>query len=295
MNEAPKFYVTLDAAVAPVADALRLTLDSLCAQTLAPQRVEIVMPAEPSERLARAASNLPRHVMTVSEPSRLLPDCGRRLWIGAGSEWRPWHLEQIACLLADHPEADVVWWDEATVDDDGWMTHESTPDNDGDPWRSHLLFGALEPSRCAVRSDITPYVPDPANLIMSGAEALLARQSAHVYKLHGEPMVINHIRPRLSTKEEIDDVDRLLLSAGRDDLMDYTRLRRAIVAGRLSAEGFHDEADKLMQPLLAQGTLRDALRRRAVYMVSRYGTRPVRIDAMIRLLDWRPKRRPLRR
>jgi len=295
MNKAPKFYVTLDATVAAVADALQLTLDSLRAQTLAPERIEIVMPAAPSERLTGAVASLPQSVTTVSEPAGLLPDCGWRLWIGAGAEWRPWHLEHIAGLTAEHPEAEIVWWDEATVDDDGWMSHEPTPDGDDDPWRSHLLFGALEPSRCAVRSDIVPYLPDPSNRVVSGAEALLARQSARICKLHGEPMVINHLRPRLITKESLDAVDEALCRAGREDLLGLTRLRRAIAAGYLSAAGSHREADRLMQPLLAEGRLRDALRLRAVYMAARYGSRPVRIDSMIRLLDWRPKRRPLRR
>ena len=286
--------------VIPVRDRRSIvcrTLESVREQTLRPLRVVVVdngsTDGTPDVVRRWAADNAaPGFEVTVAE----CPDggacgarnCGLALvdtpWVAffdSDDVMLPGHLDRVARDIRRFPDVQLFYFDIAFIDADGWMDIKSLADDN--IMRAHLLHGALSTCRFVVQTELVRSVGawDTGcrrwNDLELGVRLLLAKP--RVRKVTGEPMVhqypsadsitgSGYYDAELRCETALDIIDSRL-----DDSMTLERrwvdCRRAILAAWYVREGHAGEAARVMRPLLAAGSLADALRLRAIYAATR--------------------------
>lgn len=219
----------------------------------------------------------------------------------------PRHLERVAAELVRHPETDILYYDVAFIDADGWIDIKRTEDTN--LMRAHLLHGALSTNRYVARTqlvrDAGGWNPDCLrwNDLDLGVRLLLMEPQTR--KLTGEPTVhlyptavsitgTGYYDPDHRCEHALDLIEATLRPVDRPLEKHWTDCRRAILAAWYTREGHRDEAARLMRSVLSKGSLADALRLRAVYLATRLAGHG---GAFLSAFFYHPPkpRRPLRR
>lgn len=287
--------------VVPVRDRVEIvtrTLDSIASQTCRPFRLTIVDNGstdgtrELVERWARSHSDESLAVEVLSEPKPGAAAARNRgltavttpyvCFFDSDDVMTPGHLQSVADELKRMPDTDILYFDVATVDSDGWSTVKSV--NDSDVLRGHIFHSSLSTLRYVALTGLVREAGgwdeecsywDDYEL---GVRLLLSAKN--VRKLHGEPQVYIY-----SSEESIsgpsflsraglgevalDKIERSLSAAGLTLPLKWVDCRRAILAANYRREGGAPQAHALLDSVLERQTAADMLRLRLVYAVQR--------------------------
>ncbi|MDE6460542.1 MAG: glycosyltransferase family 2 protein, partial [Paramuribaculum sp.] len=110
------------------------------AQDVAPAGIEVTIVSEEKPG-ASAARN--RGLAEVTTPYVMLFD--------SDDEMLPGHTQRLAECIAANPDAEIIGFDIAIRDDDGWTDIKSV--NDSDLLRGHILHGSFSTQRYVAKTD----------------------------------------------------------------------------------------------------------------------------------------------
>ncbi len=269
------------------------TLDSIAAQSYRPFRLIIVdndstdgtMSIVTKWKHAHESESLVIDILSETEHgasaarNRGLDATGSEyvMFFDSDDEMLPHHLQRIAGHLSRFPDTDILYWDIAYIDPDGWM--EVKGQSDSDLLRCHLLHGTLSTQRFIARTSLLRQVGawDTGLSIWLdlelGTRLLIANPTAR--KLHGEPSVLIHPTDDSITgtdsssradalEQALDKIDSLF-----DDSHSYyrslTNARRAILAAHYRRENNNSRAESLMKKTLAGKRLSERIALTLIY------------------------------
>lgn len=267
--------------IVPVRNRQRIvtrTLDSIAAQSYRPLRLIIVdndstdgtMSIITKWKYAHESESLTIDILSEKQHgASAARNCGLAatdsdyvMFFDSDDEMLPHHLQRISDDLSRFPDTDILYWDIAYIDSDGWM--EVKGQTDSDLLRCHILHGTLSTQRFIVRTSLLRRVGawDTALSIWLDLELGTRLLMAHpaTRKLHGEPSVIIHPTDDSITGTDCSGrADALQLSLDRIESMfpdshSYYRnlidARRAILAAHYRRENNNRRAESLMKKTL---------------------------------------------
>lgn len=264
--------------VVPVRDRCGIverTLDSIASQTCGDFNLIIVdngstdATAEILGEWAERNAGKEFGVRILSEPvhgASRARNCGLNavdtpyaMFFDSDDEMRPRHIENILKSIEWSPTAEILRWDVAILDSDGWMNVKSPSFHD--ELQLHLMHGSLSTQRYVAKTDIFSKAGGWNESLGAfddwelGVRLLLA--GARVRKLYGEPSVVINPTPgslsgdsHWSKAAEISRafaaVRGHLAGAGREVDLKLLDMREAIMAADYSREGRADLGHRLM-------------------------------------------------
>ena len=274
------------------------TLDSIAAQTLRPLRLIVVDNNSTDSTLrtvtewsdAHRSEDFDITVLTESAPgaaaarNRGLAEAtsGYVMFFDSDDEMRPDHLSRVAEELQRVPETDILYFDIAIIDSDGWMRCKSSRDENH--IRAHIFHSILATHRYAVRRSLINeaggWNPDCMkwNDLEMGLRLII--RAANIRKLHGEPRVIIHPTEESITgcdllsrhglgEKALDAMEQQLRNAGHELALNWIDCRRVILAADYRREGGRQQAYELLDSTLNRNQTRNQLKLRAIYAVQR--------------------------
>lgn len=280
------------------ADIVTRTLDSIAAQTLRPLRLIVVDNNSTDSTLrtvtewsdAHRSEDFDITVLTESAPgaaaarNRGLAEATSEyvMFFDSDDEMRPDHLSRVAEELQRVPETDILYFDIAIIDSDGWMQCKSSRDENH--IRAHIFHSILATHRYAVRRSLINeaggWNPDCMkwNDLEMGLRLII--RAANIRKLHGEPRVIIHPTEESITgcdllsrhglgEKALDAMEQQLRNAGHELGRHWIDCRRAILAADYRREGGRQQAYELLDSTLNRNQARNQLKLRAIYAVQR--------------------------
>lgn len=310
--------------IIPVLDRAEIitdTLDSVTAQKRLPDRLIIVdngstdSTLEKVERWCAAHPEIATEVIEEPKPgasaarNRGLQAVGKEdgqyvMFFDSDDLMHPGHIERIARRLTEFPDTDLLYFDIAIRDSDGWTEVKSQPGTD--PLiRSHIFHSVLSTQRyvalaslvdrCGGWDEELPRWNDYELGLRLAVEARMPR------KLTGEPTVTVLPRPdSITGSSYAKDADalvraltamrRILASAELRQDLRYLHARRAIVAALLAREGASEAARTLLDDALDSAAPADRGATHLVYLLTRLTGRGGAALASALLAPPRPKR-----
>lgn len=299
-NTAPLLTVVVP--VRDRVDRVCRTLDSIAAQTYRPFHLKIVDNGSTDGTRELVESWARRHqaddlvIETLSEPTQ--GACAARnrglaavttpyvCFFDSDDVMTPAHLQRVADELVRVPDTDILYYDVAIVDPDGWSTLKAV--NDTDVLRGHIFHSTLSTVRYVVLADLVRSVGgwdeecgywDDYEL---GVRLLLTARN--VRKLYGEPAVhiyysdesiSGHTFLSRAGRGELalDKIQRSVTRAALQLPLKWIDCRRVILAANYRREGDAARAHSLLDSVLERQTASDMLRLRLVYAVQRVAGR----------------------
>lgn len=287
--------------VVPVLNRAHLivrTLDSIAAQTMTGFRLIIVdngstdNTVEIIEKWIKAHSGHGFHTDLLHEPSKGASKARNRgleatdtpyvMFFDSDDEMRPDHIERITKELTAFPDTDILRWDVATIDSDGWSRTQSKRFHD--EMQLHLLHATMSTVRYIVRTDIARNVGgwDESLSTFDDLEfgVRILDSAEKIRKLHCEPPVLIHPTEESISgtnyscrHKEIDlAIDRIeQFLKNRDRLADLRILncRRAILASLFHREGNPEPARGIMNKAFSNTPETDHFNLRVIYHLNR--------------------------
>ncbi|MDE6783660.1 MAG: glycosyltransferase family 2 protein, partial [Paramuribaculum sp.] len=166
VNDAPQLTVVVPVRNRPV--LVVRTLDSIAAQTLRPFRLIIVDSASTDNTLDVVTRWADRHrtdALSIEVLDCPTPGASTArnyglaqvttpyvLFFDSDDEMLPTHLERIASALRERPDTDILYYDAATIDPDGWTSVKSHRHHDLKTLQ--LLHCPLSTQRCTIRTEL---------------------------------------------------------------------------------------------------------------------------------------------
>lgn len=275
------------------------TLDSIRQQTLRPLRVIVVDNGSTDETPEVVAAWIKRNsapdfsltlIQENNQGAAAARNAGLRqaessyvMFFDSDDVMMPDHMERVARALSERPDADMVRWEIARVDSDGWLSR--TEHNDSDPLRLHMMHSTYATARFAVRTALLREAGgwDESLTTWDDLELgtrLLSRRPVTV-KLTGEPTVRVTIHPdsltgpSFASRAEaeiaaLDVMERDLRLAERSEYLPLVDARRMILAANLAREDCRDLALRLRRTTArADCPAGRSLRLMAVYSAQR--------------------------
>lgn len=181
------------------------------------------------------------------------------MFFDSDDEMRPRHVENVLRTLEQIPDTEILRWDVAILDSDGWMSVKSPSFHD--ELQMHLMHGSLSTQRYVAKTALFRKVGAWNEALGAfddwelGVRLLLA--GVRVRKLNGEPSVVINPTPdsvsgdSFSVKsteigKAFDAVRNHLMESGRESDMRLFDMRRSILAADYAREGRRDLGRELM-------------------------------------------------
>ncbi len=178
------------------------------------------------------------------------------LHLSAGTTLHPLFLERIAREI--EAGADVVAFDTAHIDSDGWLIRHRTLPDDNNIFRGALMCGMLRPDCCIWSDTIAADPTKPADF----AAAIIA-SGARISMLHGDAGVLTLNFPPSLTLADIATVETALPTPLSHESAWYTDAAKAMVCG------INHRPDAL-SPILDISGARRAMCLRSVYLIAKF-------------------------
>lgn len=300
---------------------LPLTLGSIAAQTRLPDHLIIVDNASTdntaavASEWARAHGSIDTTVISESIPGAAAArNAGLRAATGGDGSYvmffdsddlmHPGHLERVAKALAERPDTDLLYFDIAIRDSDGWTQVKSVP-GDAPLIRSHIFHACISTQRYVARKSLIERAGGWDETLPRWNDyelgLRLAVEARSPRKLTGEPTVtvISHpdsitgtsySKDSTAIRRALDAMRRTLAAAGLTQDLRYLRGRRAIVAALFAREGAADPASALLSDATEGAPRRDRAALRLIYMVTLLAGRGGAAAAAWLLAPPRPRR-----
>ncbi|MCM1483141.1 MAG: glycosyltransferase family 2 protein [Muribaculaceae bacterium] len=296
MNAKP--LITVVVPVRNRAGLVTRTLDSIFSQTLRPFNLIIVDNDSTDSTLrtvtewAKVHTDPELNITILSESTpgaaaarnRGLRDVGTEyvMFFDSDDEMRPDHMSRIHDELAMHPDTDMLYFDVAYMDPDGWTETKGT--NDKNLLRAHIFHSTIATQRYTVRTTTTRQAGgwnERCRLwddLEMGTRLIL--NAGNIRKLHGEPRVMVHPQDDSITgtsltenagqgEMALDAMEQALTAAGKTIPSLWIECRRVILAAGYRREGSIGPAHNLLDLTLKKHTARNQLKLHAVYAVQR--------------------------
>lgn len=205
------------------------------------------------------------------------------MFFDSDDEMRPQHIEKIAHEIQENPDCDLIYFDAAELDSDGWTNPMSV--NDNDVMRGHLFHCSLSTQRMAINTNLIKQIGGWRNEckiwddMELGVRLLL--NTTNVRKLHGDPMVLVHphdadsitgvdYRSRAGLFENtLDIIDSQFQSPEQGLQHMWVECRRVILAAIYMRENETQRAKALLHGVLSRHNWRTRLKLRMVYIVQK--------------------------
>ncbi len=289
--------------IIPVRDRAALigsTLDSVAAQNRLPDRLIIVDNGSTDSTAETVGQWIVAHpeinAVLLTEPKPGAPAARNRglreipgsedqyvVFFDSDDIMHPTHLSRIAAWLERYPDTDLLYFDVAMRDPDGWTTVKSTPGEEPLIY-SHIFHATLSTQRYAARKwlidrcggwdeELTRWNDYELGL-------RLAVNASAPRKLTGEPTVT--VLPRADSitgssyskdaptlRAALDSMRRTLASASLKQDLRYLHARRAIVAALFAREGAKEIASTTLDEALEASAPADRLATHLAYLITR--------------------------
>ncbi|MDE5745270.1 MAG: glycosyltransferase family 2 protein [Paramuribaculum sp.] len=248
------------------ADLLPRTLHSLAAQSLRPLKVIAVDNASTDsthEILTRWAEEVATTGLEVTVLQEKKPGAsaarnrGLRevttpyvMFFDSDDEMLPGHTLRLAECIAANPQAEVIGFDIAVRDDDGWTDIKSV--NDSDLLRGHILHASIATQKFITKTNFVKTAGGwnedlPRwNDLELGTRLLAAAKNPMIF--HGDAGVIVHPSDKSISasgfakdanllNRAIDEMETDLRNNGKKEYLVWTGVRRMILAALIRREG----------------------------------------------------------
>lgn len=255
------------------------TLDSIAAQTLRPFDILIVDSASTDDTLHIVTRWAERHrspqlrIEVVHHPvagASAARNCGLArvrtpyvLFFDSDDEMRPTHLQRIDAELRQCPDTDILFYDVATIDPEGWTSVKSHRHHDLKAL--HLLHCTLSTIRFTARTGLVRdaggwneelHTWDDLEL----GTRLLLRSEVKARRLEGDPTAWVHPEEESLTgtsmsaraqyhAKALDAIDDHIAASGYDYLQHIVHCRRLIMAALYRREGHPEAAEMILRPV----------------------------------------------
>lgn len=201
------------------------------------------------------------------------------MFFDSDDEMRPDHLKRITDTLTARPDTDILRWDVAIMDPDGWMNVKSQHWHD--EMQLHLMHGTLATQRWVARTELVrktggwdTSLPNWNDLELGCR--MLCTDGIKIRKLHGEPTVVIHpcddsiTGTSYSSRADghrmaLDRIDSILTDTARSEYLSTVSAKRAIAAGNYRKEGDRENASAMLQQAKKGHTLKERLALSAIY------------------------------
>lgn len=293
--------ITVIIAVRDRAALLPRTLDSVAVQTRLPDRLVVVdngsTDSTPEVIAGWAKSHPGITVITAEEPRpgasvarnaglALAPDTDDSyvMFFDSDDIMLPLHIGRVAAALERDGAADLLFFDIAIRDADGWTTVKSTP-GDAPLVREHIFHATLSTQRYAARVSLVRSVggwnEDLPRWNDYELGLRLAVAASHAVKLTGEPSVVvlpqdesitgdGYAKDADALNRALDCMRRTLAAAEMRQDLRYLHARRAILAALLAREGAREDGRRTLdEALKASASGHDALALRLAWLSTR--------------------------
>ena len=264
MNQEPLITIVLP--IKNRADLLPRTLRSIAAQTLRPLKVIAVDNASTDstyEILAKWAEEVTPtgiEVMVLKEEKPGASAARNRglrevttpyvMFFDSDDEMLSGHTQRLAECIAANPDAEIIGFDIAIRDDDGWTDIKSV--NDSDLLRGHILHASFATQRYIAKTDFVKAAGGwnedlPRwNDLELGTRLIACAESPMIF--HGDAGVIVHPSDKsisgsgfavdaVMLDKAIDEMESALLNNGKEEYLVWTDIKRMILAGLCRREG----------------------------------------------------------
>lgn len=314
--------ITVIIAVRNRAALLPRTLDSVAAQTRLPDRLVIVnngstdstpeviadwVKAHPGLAVTTAVELKPGASAARNAGLALAPEDEDSyvMFFDSDDIMLPHHIERVSAALERAADTDLLFFDIAIRDADGWTTVKSTA-GDAPLVREHIFHATLSTQRYAARASLMHSVGGWNEELPRWNDyelgLRLAVAASHPLKLTGEPAVVvlpqedsitgnGYAGDAAVLNRALDTMRRTLASAERRQDLRYLHARRAILAALLAREGARQDARRTLDEALASAASgRDAMAMRLVWLIVRLAGRGGAAAASWLLAPRTPKR-----
>ena len=303
------------------ANLLIRTLNSIAGQTRLPDKLIIVdngstdNTVEKARNWASAHRDVPTELLVETKPGASaarnrglskvsLADGSFVMFFDSDDIMHPDHIARITKALENRPETDLLYFDIALRDPDGWTTVKSTP-GENPLVRSHIFHSTLSTQRyVALASLVNRCGGWNDDLLRWNDYELglrLAVTATSPLKLCGEPTVTvlpdeNSItgtcysKDAATLRKALDYMRRTLAAESRSQDLRYLHARRAILAALFAREGAGDEAEITLDEALEGAGSHDRAKVHLVYFVTRICGSGGAAVASVLLAPPRPKR-----
>lgn len=200
------------------------------------------------------------------------------MFFDSDDEMRPDHIDRIAKRLTSDGSIDLLFFDLALIDEDGWTETKSVTDTNF--LRGHIFHSSLSTDRFAATTELARKAGGwdeslPSwNDLEFGVRLLL--NSTHTAKLYGEPRVVaHHSEISISTtplsesgpdKElSLSRIYDTLSSSGNQLALKWVQARRIMLAAQYAREGLKERGRELFAQTIADVSLPDAFKLRLIY------------------------------
>lgn len=276
------------------------TLDSIAEQTLRPFHLIIVDSDSTDDTLDVVTRWADRHrtddlsIEVLRHPipgASAARNCGLAhvttpyvLFFDSDDEMRPTHLERIDAALRERPDTDILYYDAATIDPDGWTSVKSHRHHDLKALQ--LLHCLLSTQRYTIRTNLIRIAGgwNEALQIWVDLELgirLLLQPDVKARRLEGDPTVWIHptddslTGTSMSARAEhhakaLDAIDRIVAASEHQYLKRILHCRRLIMASRYRREGAREDAAMILRPVENEKLpIRIGMKMGLIYIVNR--------------------------
>lgn len=180
------------------------------------------------------------------------------MFFDSDDEMLPGHTQRLAECIAANPEAQLIGFDIAEMDNDGWTTLKSV--NDSDLLRGHILHATFATQRYVAKTGLVRNCGGWNEELLQwddlelGVRLLVNADSAMVF--HGDAGVIVHpsedsisaagYAARADTLEKaIEEMETTLRARGKEDYLVWTDTKRMILGALCRREGGNAAAKRI--------------------------------------------------
>lgn len=276
------------------------TLDSIAEQTLRPFHLIIVDSASTDDTLDVVTRWADRHrsddlsIEVLSHPiagASAARNCGLAhvatpyvLFFDSDDEMRPTHLERIDTALRERPDTDILYYDAATIDPDGWTSVKSHRHHDLKALQ--LIHCPLSTQRCTIRTDLIRAAGGWNEDLQMWVDLelgirLLLQPDVKVRRMEGDPTVWIHptddslTGTSMSARAEhhakaLEAIDRIIATSEHQYLKRIQHCRRLIMASLYRREGAPKAAEMILRPVENEKLpIKTGMKMGLIYIVNR--------------------------
>ncbi len=185
------------------------------------------------------------------------------MFFDSDDEMLPGHTQRLAECIAANPEAQLIGFDIAERDEDGWTTPKSV--NDSDLLRGHILHATFATQRYVAKTGLVRNSGGWNEELLQwddlelGVRLLVNADSAIVF--HGDAGVIVHpSEDSISAigyaagaacfEKAIEEMETTLRARGKEDYLIWTDTKRMVLGALCRREGNKTAAQKIEEKAL---------------------------------------------
>ncbi len=265
------------------------TLSSIATQTVLPKNIIIVDNASSDDTLSHINEWIEHNrldgvnIKVVRENAIGVSNARNRglqevdsdyvMFFDSDDEMKYDHIQRISLRLTNDTSIDLLYFDIASIDDDGWMTVKSV--NDTNLLRAHILHSALATTRFVASTELikrtglwNPELP-VWNDLEYGIRLVL--NASNPQKLPGEPRVFVKTHPDSISSVPITmnghqkelalkTIEHHLNTSDRIAPKKWLASRRMMLAAEYHLAGMHSDSQRLISETLTDATtIREAM------------------------------------